>query len=333
MNRRLALPPSFACRHLSAGATVLLLGLVLPCLHAVTVRADTLWYSGDFDGQSGFINRFTSAASSVPAAKMFENFIVADPLGWNVTDIWSNNFNVPESNEQVDWSIRSNMAPGNAGNILFSGTNSATATPTGRAYQPDPESELLEYSIVVSGIDVFLPPGEYWLNVTPYADRDVLISSSSGQNAVGNPSAIDSNGLWWWSVPGHNYDNTGFGFSMGVGGHLIPQPATGDTNGDGLVDLEDLNNVRNNFGAIGPDDGTLTGDTFPFNGAVDLDDLNNVRNHFGEENMVQSPASVPEPSTLVVAMLSIGVGMVARFRDTSDRTICARTRRKTPARV
>lgn len=48
----------------------------------------------------------------------------------------------------------------------------------------------------------------------------------------------------------------------------------GDTNGDGLVDLVDLNNVRNNFGGVG------LGDT-DGNGVVDLDDLNAVRNNFG----------------------------------------------------
>ncbi len=51
----------------------------------------------------------------------------------------------------------------------------------------------------------------------------------------------------------------------------------GDANGDGRVDLEDLNAVRNNFGAIG--EGVL-GDTNG-DGRVDLEDLNAVRNNFG----------------------------------------------------
>jgi hypothetical protein len=48
----------------------------------------------------------------------------------------------------------------------------------------------------------------------------------------------------------------------------------GDTNGDGVVDLTDLNNVRNNFGGAGV--GDTNGD-----GIVDLVDLNAVRNNFG----------------------------------------------------
>ncbi len=48
----------------------------------------------------------------------------------------------------------------------------------------------------------------------------------------------------------------------------------GDTNGDGRVDLIDLNNVRNNFGGFGLGDTDDDGD-------VDLSDLNLVRNTFG----------------------------------------------------
>jgi len=65
----------------------------------------------------------------------------------------------------------------------------------------------------------------------------------------------------------------------------------GDTNGDGVVDAEDLNNVRNFFGTMGPDDGTLAGDAYPFDGLVNIDDLNAVRNHFGAGG-----AAAPEPA-------------------------------------
>jgi hypothetical protein len=51
----------------------------------------------------------------------------------------------------------------------------------------------------------------------------------------------------------------------------------GDTNGDGAVDIVDLNNVRNNFGAVGQ--GVL-GDT-DGDGQVGITDLNAVRNNFG----------------------------------------------------
>jgi hypothetical protein len=71
----------------------------------------------------------------------------------------------------------------------------------------------------------------------------------------------------------------------------------GDTNGDGVVDAEDLDNVRNHFGAIGPGDGTLDGDAYPFDGIVNIDDLNAVRNNFGA-----GAAAAPEPGAGVVAL-------------------------------
>jgi len=83
-------------------------------------------------------------------------------------------------------------------------------------------------------------------------------------------------------------------------------PLLGDTDTDGDVDGDDLNNVRNNFGEVGPDDGTLSGDAFPFDGLVNIDDLNNVRNHFGEK--VAALKAVPEPGGLTLALLGLIFG-------------------------
>lgn len=68
-----------------------------------------------------------------------------------------------------------------------------------------------------------------------------------------------------------------------------PVQTPGDTDGNGTVDLEDLNNVRNNFGGTGL--GDANGD-----GSVDLDDLNDVRNNFGAGG-----GAVPEPPALALA--------------------------------
>ena len=81
----------------------------------------------------------------------------------------------------------------------------------------------------------------------------------------------------------------------------------GDTDGNGTVDIDDLNNVRNNFGIFGQPDGTLPGDAFPFDGRVDIDDLNAVRNNFGVV-----PAAVPEPASgwlLVAGLLPVWFGI------------------------
>jgi hypothetical protein len=80
---------------------------------------------------------------------------------------------------------------------------------------------------------------------------------------------------------------------------------TGDTNGDGKVDLEDLNNVRNHFGSEGEG---ISGDTNGDN-LVDLADLNAARNNFGAG---ESNTAVPEPSS--VALLIAGAAGLATYR-------------------
>jgi hypothetical protein len=73
----------------------------------------------------------------------------------------------------------------------------------------------------------------------------------------------------------------------------VPGGVLGDATRDGIVDLADLNAVRNNFGRT--DAGSLLdGDAMPYDGRVDLDDLNRVRNAFGNSQ------PVPEPATLAL---------------------------------
>lgn len=80
---------------------------------------------------------------------------------------------------------------------------------------------------------------------------------------------------------------------------LVPP---GDSDGNGAVDIVDLNLVRNNFGRLMYGSSLEHGDTFPLDGRVDVTDLNRVRNNFGAINPVPEPAS----SALVAAFLIIG---------------------------
>ena len=77
----------------------------------------------------------------------------------------------------------------------------------------------------------------------------------------------------------------------------IVLPTLGDTDDDGDVDIDDLNNVRNNFGGNGLGDTDSDGD-------VDIDDLNAVRNHFGASGATAPAQSVPEPGGALLAMLA-----------------------------
>jgi hypothetical protein len=82
----------------------------------------------------------------------------------------------------------------------------------------------------------------------------------------------------------------------------IANPVAGDTNQDGVVNIVDLNNVRNNFGGAGL--GDATGDDL-----VNIEDLNAVRNNFGAGDV----QPVPEPMTLALCLIGLAVGIVAKL--------------------
>jgi len=81
----------------------------------------------------------------------------------------------------------------------------------------------------------------------------------------------------------------------------------GDTNYDDVIDIQDLNNVRNNFAGSGLGDSNQ-------DGIVNVEDLNLVRNNFGENGLfflgpeyeVPRPGNVPEPGSwfLLITALS-----------------------------
>ncbi len=84
---------------------------------------------------------------------------------------------------------------------------------------------------------------------------------------------------------------------------------SGDTDGDGVVGLSDLNNVRNHFGSAGL--GDTDGD-----GLVQLSDLNHVRNNFGAVAVMPAAAgrmfAVPEPEGWLLAGFG-GAGIFGFF--------------------
>lgn len=106
-----------------------------------------------------------------------------------------------------------------------------------------------------------------------------------------------------WQEDGVGKDGVAtIGTSVSITVTAAPVHNPGDTNNDGVVDLVDLNNVLNNFGASGSNPGDDNSD-----GVVDLVDLNAVLNNFGTSYAASALAVVPEPASLSL----IGLGAAA----------------------
>jgi probable HAF family extracellular repeat protein len=170
----------------------------------------------------------------------------------------------------------------------------------------------------LTDLNTLLAPGQFEFV------REALDANDSGQLLVSGErgSSLLENGVVsplhelipsdsnWSQLVGLAINNSGQIVGHGSGGPFLMSPAdlpdppdviVGDTfPRDGIVDIQDLNNVRNHFGngaILGP---PVAGDTYPYDGVVDLGDLNRVRNYFGTDSL----SAVPEPSTFGIALLS-----------------------------
>jgi hypothetical protein len=157
-----------------------------------TARADaTLWYNGDLPSSGG--GTVNEQSSSFGVAFVYDNFTVTDPAGWIVDRLWSNDAMQITGISQASWNIRSGMSVGNGGTVVSSGIGFATQTLTGRV---NPVVDFAEYTIQISGLNIYLPPGTYWLSVAPLVGSDSggvrksYISRTSGANAVLLPETM-----------------------------------------------------------------------------------------------------------------------------------------------
>ncbi|MGE4004031.1 MAG: hypothetical protein AB7I48_27925, partial [Planctomycetaceae bacterium] len=123
-----------------------------------------------------------------------------------------------------------------------------------------------QYGIYARRYNAAGQPEGHEFRVNTYTASDQLYSSV----------ALDDDGdfVVVWSSQGQD----GSGYGVYGQRYAVPRARQpGDADGDGDVDLNDLNAVRNHFGGAGPG---IPGDTDD-DGDVDLNDLNAVRNSFG----------------------------------------------------
>jgi hypothetical protein len=176
---------------------------------------NALWYNGDYDGDAtgnGLSNEQDTFATGF--SHVFDDFIVADSGGWDITSVFSNN-QVSTNITSATWEIRQGVSAGNGGTLVASGsTDAPVITPTGRF-----GFGLPEFTVEVTGLSVHLPfsTDPYWLNVTPVDNLDggrSFNSTTLGANCVGTPCGNDQMAF---------FDSTLFGFVFEPTLNLCPQ--------------------------------------------------------------------------------------------------------------
>jgi hypothetical protein len=183
-----------------------------------------LWYNGDFNGVNGLPNEQDTSLGAGQYGRTYDDFIVSDARGWDVTSVSSNNLSSTNVTGAT-WEIRQGLSAGNGGTVVASGMTSVpTVVPTGRS-----GFGFTEFTVEVAGLSVHLPAdtNHYWLNVTPIGDLTgrSFESTTSGAHAVGQPPGNNQNAFFDGNFFGLSFVPTGdpalgqpYDFSMGVKG-------------------------------------------------------------------------------------------------------------------
>jgi hypothetical protein len=191
--------------------------------------SQTLWYNGDADSRNGGnVSAFSGFDS-----KIYDDFNVTGP-GWHLNGVFIDVISsIPQSDIlNFNWEIRTGVAAGTGGTLLFSGNNAATVTTTGRSAFGRPE-----YKVAVTGLNINLTPGTYFLGGGVGGNgtsNDMFVTTTSGANAVGTPAGNNGNSFWnspsfaitWQDTQTSLFGAGTWDLSMGVTGTPVPEPAT-----------------------------------------------------------------------------------------------------------
>jgi len=233
----------------------------------MSLPPNTLWYNGDWDlfvgihevvdpacpcvGPPGPDATTQESCASRPPNELndptllmgtYTDFLVTDPGGWLVTGVFSDNFTYIDQSIvntlQATYQIRTGVSATSLGTVVYSGSGPVTTIPTGRTVLVD-TTLYVEYSFIVTNLNVVLPPDRYWVNVAPIVPTSVLDaydtqfvifnSTTQGVNAVGVPPGNNANDFFAVGNPNVSVfvPSTSFGpqyhdFSNGVIGLILP---------------------------------------------------------------------------------------------------------------
>ena len=203
-----------------------------------TATAQVQFYNGDPNAVDGYSSEVNSVLSGGFTSFLFENYTVTGG-GMTVTGLFGNYISQDPTPvwTMASWEIRSGVSAGNGGTLLFSGSGSASQVGTGQFWSG---TEI--FTAAVSGLNYFLPAGEYWFALSPHRAEasQIYLATTSGAGAInGN---LDNAAFHHMPIIGINYASVdGTNFSLGVEGRLgestVPEPATMTLLATGLAGL------------------------------------------------------------------------------------------------
>ncbi len=199
-------------------------------------NAATLFYGGDFDpnnpNSNALANENDALVSGSPyGAASYQNFVISG-TSWNISGLFTNNL-MTINPATAYWEIRSGVSEGSGGTLLASGTGADTLS-----NNPQGDTKNL-----VSGLNITLGPGTYWMAVVPQApDQNgrSFNTNTFGLNSVG--TQISDNQYFNSVFFGKNFtnaDNQGIfpTLSSGVVGTEVPEPGSLMLLGSGVLGL------------------------------------------------------------------------------------------------
>ncbi len=214
--------------------------------------------------------------------------------------------------------LSASAAAANAGNFDQNTPGNSTFDP-GVDESADGDGDFIGVQVGVDPTNVFASLGSVYF--TDGAVKEALtitterLTSSSLTTSIGIGGAYDAVG-----EAGSTHGAIGQGGTykdqLGVAGTYSYTATDGDADLMGTVSLDDFNTVLFNFGS----GTTWTLGNFDGDANTDLDDFNSVLFNFGAASgmvtfsgagsLVAAATEIPEPSTLAIVALAVGVGVV-----------------------
>ena len=188
----------------------------------------SVWYNGDLNHVNGLANERDSSLGFGQYAHVFDDFNVTG-AGWHVIGLYSNNYDSMTGIVGVEWSIRQGITAGNGGTLIASGTAGPGNFQV--IFHNAGDFGFTEYTVHVLNLNIDLPPGTFFLNVTPVGSGNgrSFTSDTSGAGCIGTPCGNNGNAFFDSNFFGANYQPTGDqgqpgDFSMGVQNFIGPEP-------------------------------------------------------------------------------------------------------------